>query len=280
MKKFENILIASDIDGTILWESKYIHPENLRKLRYFCDNGGHFALSTGRNHIDIFRVTKNLEEFVNAPCILCNGSYLYDKEQDAIINPQYLDTPRTIRLFSEVKDFFDGVGFRASFFQGFLCAKENPIILEQLKAWHLEKLAIVRPLADFANEKLFKAAFVCDDTETLTKLQDHIRKNYADVFTVTTSGATILEVQPLGVSKKTQIVHLKTLYPHCELWCIGDFHNDIEMLRGADVAVCPENAVDAVKAIAQLQVCHCRDGAIAAMIDEIERRLDQNDTLK
>ena len=276
MKKFENILIASDIDGTILWESKYIHPRNLEKLRYFCDNGGHFALSTGRNHLDIFRVTKNLEQFVNAPCILCNGSYLYDKEHDAIINAQYLNNDRILQLFYDIKDLFDGVGFRASFAQGFLCATENPIILEQLRDWGLEKLAIVRPLAEFANEKLFKAALLCDDTEKLARLQDYIIRNYSDTFTVTTSGKTIMEVQPLGVSKKTQIIHLKEMYPSCELWCIGDFHNDVEMLLGADVAVCPENAVDAVKEISHLQVCHCRDGAVADMIDEIERKLDQN----
>lgn len=273
MKKFENILIASDIDGTILWDHQFIHPRNPEKLRYFCDNGGHFTLSTGRNHIDIFRVTKDLEEFVNAPCILCNGSYLYDKEKDEIINPKYLDSVRAVQLFTDVKDHFDGVGFRASFPNGFLCAEENPIILEQLKAWGLEKLATVRPLADFSGEKLFKAAFVCDDTDKLAVLQDHIIRNYSDIFSVTTSGATIMEVQPLGVSKRTQIMHLKTLYPHCTLWCIGDFNNDIEMLKGADVAVCPENAVDAVKEIAHIQVCHCKDGAVADMIDQIEQRL-------
>ena len=54
MKKFEHILIASDIDGTLLWNSQYINPSNFEKLRYFCENGGHFALSTGRNHKDIF----------------------------------------------------------------------------------------------------------------------------------------------------------------------------------------------------------------------------------
>ncbi len=273
MKKFENILIASDIDGTILWDHQYIHPRNLEKLRYFCDNGGHFALSTGRNHIDIFRVTKDLEEFVNAPCILCNGSYLYDKEKDEIINPQYLDNARIVQLFTVVKDHFEGVGFRASFPNGFLCAEENPIILEQLRAWGLEKLSTVRPLAEFSEEKLFKAAFVCDDTDKLAALQEYIIKHYSDIFSVTTSGKTIMEVQPLGVSKKTQIVQLKKHYPSCELWCIGDFHNDIEMLEGADVAVCPENAVDAVKKIADIQVCHCKDGAVAHMIDEIEKRI-------
>ena len=83
-----------------------------------------------------------------------------------------------------------------------------------------------------------------------------------------------MEVQPIGISKKFQFPYLKEMYPDTELWCIGDFNNDLEMLSGADVAVCPENAVDEVKAICQLQVCHCKEGALAEMIDEIERRLD------
>ena len=69
MKKFQNILIASDVDGTILWDYNYIHPRNFEKLRYFCDNGGHFALSTGRSHKDIFIVAHPLEQYINMPCI-------------------------------------------------------------------------------------------------------------------------------------------------------------------------------------------------------------------
>ena len=90
MKKFENVLIASDIDGTLLFQNE-IHPRNFEKLRYFCENGGHFALSTGRNHMDIFAIMQNIGEYVNMPCILCNGSYLYDVEKGEILNPQYVN---------------------------------------------------------------------------------------------------------------------------------------------------------------------------------------------
>ena len=41
MKKFENIVIASDIDGTILWNSSYINPKNFEKLQYFCGTALH-----------------------------------------------------------------------------------------------------------------------------------------------------------------------------------------------------------------------------------------------
>lgn len=281
MKKFEKILIASDIDGTLLWDCSYIHPRNLERLRYFCDNGGRFALSTGRGHRDIFAVAHQVEEYVNMPCILCNGSYLYNHSDGRILNPFYLDPIPLIEAFRSIKKRHPDVGMRATAARGFLCPAEDDVAIRFLKATGLGHLTETLPVDDFAKEKIFKAIFTSADTEKLLLLQDELKERYGDHFSITLSGKTILEIQPLGVSKKIQLPYLKTLYPHTELWCIGDFHNDAEMLSGADVAVCPANAVDEIKRICQLQVCHCKEGALADMIDEIERRIDaQNETHK
>ena len=270
MKKFENILIASDIDGTILWEASYINPRNLEKLRYFCDNGGHFALSTGRNHMDIFSVMAELRDYVNMPCILCNGSYLYDAEKKEFLNPQYLNNKRFMELAHRVREEFRGkVGMRASFAEGFLVADDDEIVLNQLKNWNLEKLASIRAFENFAHEKLFKSVCVAEP-ETISEIRAMAEKEFAEYFTFTTSDAHIFEIQPFGISKNFQFPYLKRLYNGAEIWCIGDYDNDIEMLKGADVSVCPENAVDAVKAIVNYKVCHCKDGALAEMIDLIE----------
>ena len=274
MKKFENILIASDVDGTILWEYSYVHPRNFEKLRYFCDNGGHFALSTGRSHRDIFIVARQLKEYVNMPCILCNGSYLYDYEMGEILNPYYLDPLPLIEAFQSVKARYPEVGMRATAIQGFLCPAEDDIAIGFLKKSKLDHLTESLPIKEFATQKMFKAVFTAAETEKLLLLQEELRKKYGEFYDIMLSGKTILEILPKGISKKTQFPYLKTIYPGSELWGIGDFHNDVEMLEGADVAVCPENAVDEIKRICDLQVCHCKDGALADMIDEIEKRIE------
>ncbi len=274
MKKFKNILIASDIDGTILWDYAYINPRNFEKLRYFCENGGHFALSTGRSHRDVFIVAHPLKEYVNMPCILCNGAYLYDHGSDEILHPFYLDPRPLIEAFRSVKEQFPDIGMRATAVQGFLCPEEDGIAIQFLKKSGLDHLTTVLPLQRFAEQKIFKAVFTSADTQRLLCVQEELRKNLGDIYDVLLSGKTILEILPKGVSKKTQFPYLKTIYPGTELWCIGDFYNDLEMLSGADVAVCPENAVDEIKQICRLQVCHCKDGAVADMIDEIEKRID------
>lgn len=274
MKKFEHILIASDIDGTVLWESQYIHPRNFEKLRYFCENGGHFSLSTGRSHNDVFAVAGKLRPYINMPCVLCNGSYLFDAETSEILNPHYLNPIPLIEAFKEMKSKYSDVGLRATIQSGFLCPAEDEVALGFLKASNLDHTATIRPISEFVDEKIFKAVFISEDYQKLLSLQDEFRKSYGDVFNITTSGATILEILPFGVSKKTQFPYLKNLYPNTDLWCIGDFHNDVEMLMGADFAVCPENAVNEIKKICHLQVCHCKDGALAEMIDAIERKID------
>jgi len=274
MKKFERILIASDIDGTVLWKSQYIHPRNFERLRYFCENGGRFALSTGRSHKDVFEIAGQLRPYINMPCILCNGSYLFDAETEEILNPYYLNTVPLIKAFGEMKSKYDGVGLRATFCGGFLCPEEDEIAFGFLKSMGLAHIAVRRPISEFVNEKIFKAVFVSNDNRKLLSLQDELRERYGSDFNITLSDSTILEVLPLGVSKKAQFPYLKDRYANAELWCIGDFHNDVEMLIGADVAVCPENAVDEIKKICHLQVCHCKDGALAEMIDAIEKKLD------
>ena len=274
MKKFKNILIAADIDGTVLWESRYIHPRNFEKLRYFCDNGGHFALSTGRSHKDVFVIARQLKDYVNMPCILCNGSYLYDHLTDTILNPEYLDPKPLVEAFKEVKERYADIGMRAGSPEGFLCPAEDDVAIGFLRKSGLGHLAEILPIEEFTGRRIFKAVFTSNDFQKLLVLQNELRDRYGEYFSVTTSGKTILEILPIGVSKTTQFPYLKTMYPESELWCIGDFHNDVEMLLGADVAVCPANAVEAVKRICSLQVCHCKDGALAEMIDEIEKKID------
>ena len=54
-----------------------------------------------------------------------------------------------------------------------------------------------------------------------------------------------------------------------KICCIGDYENDIDMLKKADKAFCPKNAVDEVKTLCSYVLCDHDEGAVAEMIDVI-----------
>ena len=55
------------------------------------------------------------------------------------------------------------------------------------------------------------------------------------------------------------------------LFACGDYENDLTMLAAADVAVCPTNALDCVKAVADVCLCHHTEGLIANLVELIEK---------
>ena len=49
MKRYEGILLCSDLDGTLYTSgTKQISPENLEAVKYFIANGGQFTFASGR----------------------------------------------------------------------------------------------------------------------------------------------------------------------------------------------------------------------------------------
>ena len=53
---------------------------------------------------------------------------------------------------------------------------------------------------------------------------------------------------------------------------VGDYENDIEMLKAADLSYAVENAIDPVKNIAKKITAHAKDSAIASIIYELDKK--------
>lgn len=85
MGKFDNKLLLSDYDNTLhfteaaLREGEslpLISPRNLEAIRYWMDQGGRFAVATGRALAAFRRQAESVP--MNAPSIVDNGAAIYD----------------------------------------------------------------------------------------------------------------------------------------------------------------------------------------------------------
>ena len=48
IERISDILIVTDVDGTLLREADGLSAENREAIKRFTDKGGHFTVSTGR----------------------------------------------------------------------------------------------------------------------------------------------------------------------------------------------------------------------------------------
>ena len=85
---------------------------------------------------------------------------------------------------------------------------------------------------------------------------------------------TLLEMLPTGTNK---LVGLQRMIEHTGLQdktvvFIGDYYNDLELVKYAHIGAAPANAVDAVKAAADLIVPDCTSGAVEYLIDYLGKQ--------
>ncbi len=276
MSKFENIYIASDIDGTFLWDCGYANPKNIEAVKYFTENGGHFSFSTGRNRFDTERVLPRWRELCNMPCIFCNGSMLYDPRNGETIAPIYIEpAEKAAEVFCFVRERFSSfAGARATTPRGFLFAEDDTVVLRRFTENGNICVSDVVPMEKIDGRELFK--IVVETTpEHREEIFEAMHEHFGDIFELTYSAPTLVEVQPKGVSKAYAINAVRArerkTRPEAKFYCIGDYNNDYQMLLAADVAVCPANACESIKAVADIEVCHCADGALADLIERIEQ---------
>ena len=274
MKKFENIIIASDLDGTFLSsESKEI-ARNIDKIKYFTTNGGSFTFATGRTFSFAFPVTPNCREYVNVPLVTANGMVLYDVKRDMPIREKFFDTELMCDIIDYLYDKYPDVCYRAMNDKGMMTFQpENRFIKLAIEDFGTDIVSIVER-HEFHKHKFYKLT-LRDEYDVLLDVQAELSKIYEGRIDMCFSAKTILEIMPIGMSKATALIELRDMLSASGekklLYAVGDHENDIEMLKYADVSVCPANAIAKVKAICDIQLCDNNAGVIADLIEKLDK---------
>ncbi|EAE8347312.1 Cof-type HAD-IIB family hydrolase [Listeria monocytogenes] len=79
-----DVLLVCDLDGTLLDSSGQIDQLSLKKIKKFCEDGGHFVICTGRMDTDIQYVEQKLG-FAGEYRISQNGAVIKDKNNQSIL---------------------------------------------------------------------------------------------------------------------------------------------------------------------------------------------------
>lgn len=283
MKKFEKYMIVSDMDGTFFGEKATILENNLEAIRYFRENGGVFTFASGRDYRVLSYQYPELVNVVSCPAVLCNGSYLYDFEKKELSYELGLDPDELRSVVAQIDREVPEATYRISCALGFLCPPDKAIPFPANRIDFFEKI-MIRDYFDNHRDVVWHKLVYSSNGQKggspdglgnvvnnfIPKVVEALKKIDLKNIETTTSSATLLELMPKGATKGKALKKLKKMYPDRIAICVGDYCNDIDMLQSADIAACPDNALDEVKDICQIHLCNHRDGCIADLIYKLD----------
>ena len=269
---FSDILLTVDYDRTLTAPDSSIPERNLDAIRYFIDNGGAFTVNTGRS-VPMTRVFRDIVP-VNAPLLLYNGSAAYDLATGQLdfCHAIDLDMWETVRKCEEL---FPDLTVEVQAVDAHYRFSENPAwdaFSERQNCAH----GFAQPgddLGDFLKFTLygqFRSPVLADmftgSPEEIARIDEaeaQLKAVFGEHCEVFRAATRIIDVHAKGVSKIRSARELQERLGRKVLVCVGDAHNDIPMLEGADYAFVPSDAAlrDRFK-----NVCPCGEGAVADVI--------------
>ncbi len=273
---FDGCLLACDIDGTLM-ESGYINPKNIEKIEYFMSEGGKFSISTGRSVGAFSDVLEQLKRV--SPSVVGNGCMIYDYENRKLLFEIVLPESDH-RIAKIVADSDINVGIEVH------CGAEV-FTLKRSKEVTLHQTYEKFEAPDITFEEVDgrswnKVLYAVENAEDRAKIKELIKNEKVSCNFLETCAIidgtfyNYYEQIPVGVSKASALKELRKIFGTKEgcLFAIGDYYNDIEMLKSADIAAAPLKSPDEVKQIAEYITCSCDDGAVADFIDYLTNKFN------
>ncbi len=266
----KDVMIYSDMDGTLLssWKrGPIISDENRKAIEEWIEEGGLFSIATGRNRKNGPTYFEN--HHLVLPMVLVNGALIYDQHKNLVIRKQLI----SLSFVDEALHYFKNnrkVALVISDLDEVYHVK-HPLIQDS-DLPELDFQTTVITIDQVKNLEILKVTFVTNP-EDREYIEEDIKKmkTYHEI-SISPSSKRFIEIVAYGINKAEAIIYVKHLYQldNRKLICIGDYHNDTEMLDIADLAAVPKNGLASLKTEGRLVTSDHDEDAIADLISKIK----------
>ncbi len=262
MGKFDGILLCTDFDCTFA-DRTVVSRENCEAVQYFQENGGRFTVVSGRH--TAFLREHQIGFCVNAPLVGYNGALIVDEQTDRVLyqgGRSDLTALLLVRPLWERDEriskivLHDVTGHAATLYRT-PCEKEDAV--PDFDAL----LACAKP-------PIYNVLCVSEQESDAIAVEHELNECSNGDFIACRSWRFGVELICTHDQKGSAAQRLKHLLDAKLLVTVGDFENDVSMLRAADISYAVANATPNAKKAATRQTVSYTEHAIAAIVAELE----------
>lgn len=270
MRKLLNRLIVSDFDGTLIDDNQKILPQVKSVIAEYVENGGIFAVCTGRMLKSILPQVRALG--LKGLVVAHQGTQIAEIESGKLIKNGGMPYEAVAEICKNVEELNQPVNIYAGDTIYTDIPKDNPYLQLYERIIGVEADAVDGKVSDFVLKNKLpcqKVAILVAESER-DDLYKELCARIGNRFDVTCSARVLVEISPLGDNKGEAV---KFLAKHFDIpinlsVAIGDNLNDLSMIKAAGTGVAVGNADPILKAAADYVTVSNNDGAVAQIIEK------------
>lgn len=251
MGRYSGILLCSDFDGT-LSHNGTVSKENMDAIRAFMSQGGLFTVASGRYYDFLLPFFEDTE--LTAPIVALNGAVFYDMKTKTVLREKFMQglTPEYVKKIFEKVDGVNEIVFYT---------KDGFVHLSPNEAERTAKLDL---------EHVYKLSVRVDENKELSdRATETLRTITPECYEVARSWYWGIEVEGIECTKGPATRELARMLGAHTLVCVGDFENDISMVKEADIGYAVGNSINSLLAVADRVTVPVEEHAIAKIISEL-----------
>ncbi|MGN1014653.1 MAG: Cof-type HAD-IIB family hydrolase [Butyricicoccus sp.] len=269
MGKFDGILIASDMDGTLLNDQHGIDQGNIDALTYFTENGGYFAIATGRTRPATEAYRKLLP--CNGANVYLNGAIICDERDSSLVFMEGLDD-RAKDVAKRIMKRYPHIGIEVFLMDhSYVC--QNCDVTRR----HFRNLDI--PYTEIAIDEIPEPTNLWGKINFTgeTEQVDEVRRELEEMeqyYNLTFSTPVFYEMTCKSGHKGDGVQRLADylgIRPE-NICTAGDSQNDIPMLQMAGTSFAPSNGRPDVLELADVVVEDNNHNMLRAVVDYLDRK--------
>lgn len=269
--QYQKFALFSDLDGTLFSSDRTVSLGNRKALERFIAGGGLFGIATGRAPRNALKLLPDVP--INTWSVVLNGTEAFDFRTETVAFSRSLSQLRMAGFLHEVLDTWPQVNVM-------VCSESSLYFLSPTPALNRDFFDSHQPCEIATLETVLQypwlKCLLCAPRPILEQVEEFAAQTgVTETADRVYTAVDYLEFLPKGVHKGRCLQDLRRMGDLAgrTIVAVGDWTNDAELLRAADVAVAPANALPEIKALCHYVTASNNEDAIAAVIDEILPRL-------
>ena len=256
------MIIASDLDGTLLKSNTDISEENLHAIERLAQKGATIILLTGRT---LYEVPKELRDCKGVEYIVfSNGAGIYHREK-GIIEYRTISNETAFKIYKvldEYKTFIELYTNGAPYVETADFSQES-FEYYKIDSEFIPEMYKSRRVCDSIKEMIFDLDFKTEMFDVFFRNQDERSECYErlkkefDEIEITTSMTNNLEIMLNGINKGSALQELCQIagFDIKDVTVVGDSKNDLTAFNTEAKKYAVSNACEEIKALADKIIC-------------------------